>query len=500
MLSPNQINHQWNHHGEHRAHRRNGRHDGTGELASNLLDFLSQSLFGNLDALREPRLHVVDLLRETSLHLVDSLVQSLFDAVAILLGAFGHGGSVLFGPLCQSVSFFSRPFGQSISFFFRLLGQGATFLRGPVEPIRQFLDVTPSGHLLVGLPEQIDDGVGLLVGKSSLLAQSTERLAGVDERGHNKEALNQQNTVGTSPEEEVSGKQISRKKSIHRFSEIDMTQELAGRGTRLGAILLDNLFALLALVPGGVAFVGAADSYGNDGMGAALFLLVAGLLGFLGIQIYLLVQNGQTIGKRTVGIRIVDYNDGTLLGAGRILGMRGVLPGVIASIPYVGWIFALADALFIFGEERRCIHDYMAQSKVVVGSAADVTPPTIPGPSHAGGKEASAPSMSPPAAAPAARGGEERHTDDVPEAPRSDSSPAVPPSIDRLRQVLRNLEELCNDGILTEKKFRQSRRKALADFVEATEADPEAILRGLRQLRDEGHLEAADVQTVKSIL
>jgi hypothetical protein len=232
-------------------------------------------------------------------------------------------------------------------------------------------------------------------------------------------------------------------------------------------------------------------------MGAALFLLVAGFLGFLGIQIYLLVQKGQTIGKRTVGIRIVDYSDGSLLGVGRILGMRGVLPGVIAGIPYVGWLFALADVLFIFGEERRCIHDYMAQSTVVVGDAAASTGETSKtaqntpaGKAEVSRSPASTQNASPPIAA--------EHSS--PSPTRSDPSPAVPSGVDRLRQVLRNLEELRDDGTITEEKFERSRRKALADFVDETDAEAEAILRGLRQLRDEGHLETTDVQTVKSIL
>jgi len=240
----------------------------------------------------------------------------------------------------------------------------------------------------------------------------------------------------------------------------------------------------------------AADSYGNDGTGAALLLLVVGFFGFLGVQIYLLVQQGQTIGKRTVGIRIVEYSDGSLLGAGRILGMRGVLPGVIAGIPYVGWLFALVDVLFIFGEERRCIHDYMAQSKVVDGDAAastaggSTTVRSAAGETEASASPASIQSTSPPPAA--------EHS--APDPARNDPSSPVPPSLDRLRDVLRNLEALRDEGTITEEKFQRSRRKALADLVEETDADDRVILRGLRRLAQEGHLEAADVQTVKSIL
>jgi hypothetical protein len=41
------------------------------------------------------------------------------------------------------------------------------------------------------------------------------------------------------------------------------------------------------------------------------------------------------------------------------------VPTLIGMIPYVGWIFSLADPLFIFGESRRCLHDMLADTIVV---------------------------------------------------------------------------------------------------------------------------------------
>jgi uncharacterized RDD family membrane protein YckC len=147
-----------------------------------------------------------------------------------------------------------------------------------------------------------------------------------------------------------------------------MDQPLASRGSRLGAILIDNIAVLIALLPGGIAVVSAANSFGNDGMGGALFLLAIGFLGVVAAQVYLLVWKGQTIGKRILSLRIVNRANGELLGAGRILFLRTLLPGFISGIPYVGWLFPFVDALFIFREDRRCIHDHMAQSIVVEGS------------------------------------------------------------------------------------------------------------------------------------
>jgi len=42
-----------------------------------------------------------------------------------------------------------------------------------------------------------------------------------------------------------------------------------------------------------------------------------------------------------------------------------VLPSLVAQIPLVGVLVALANALFIFGEENRCLHDHLAGTWVI---------------------------------------------------------------------------------------------------------------------------------------
>ena len=39
--------------------------------------------------------------------------------------------------------------------------------------------------------------------------------------------------------------------------------------------------------------------------------------------------------------------------------------GVIVMLALQGYLLALVDGLFIFGKERRCLHDYIAGSKVI---------------------------------------------------------------------------------------------------------------------------------------
>jgi uncharacterized RDD family membrane protein YckC len=63
-----------------------------------------------------------------------------------------------------------------------------------------------------------------------------------------------------------------------------------------------------------------------------------------------------------MNIRIVNYSDGQVPSAGRLIGLRYVLNSFLGRIiPF----YAFVDVLLIFGNERRCIHDYLAGTKVV---------------------------------------------------------------------------------------------------------------------------------------
>lgn len=139
--------------------------------------------------------------------------------------------------------------------------------------------------------------------------------------------------------------------------------ELAGRGRRLAARIIDQLlyvacflpFLVLALMRPGAGFEGAA--------GLGLVLSLAAMLALFAYNLVLLAQSGQTVAKRWLGIRIVR-RDGSEADMGRIFGLRMFLPWLISA--FAGPFFSLPDALCIFGEERRCLHDMMADTIVVV--------------------------------------------------------------------------------------------------------------------------------------
>lgn len=149
---------------------------------------------------------------------------------------------------------------------------------------------------------------------------------------------------------------------------------LAGRGARLGAHLLDQLTIILAILPGLVLmmadvlredFIWDQDAEFGDRAVAGMFLMAAGGLGLLIYNIVLLTTRGQTIGKRIVSIQIVCYRDAAHAGFVRAVLLRALVNGLFAIVPLVGDFYPIVDALFIFGEERRCIHDYLAGTMVV---------------------------------------------------------------------------------------------------------------------------------------
>ena len=141
----------------------------------------------------------------------------------------------------------------------------------------------------------------------------------------------------------------------------------ASRGARLAAVLVDAV-PMMAIAIAAAILVPAVGSGGNGAispLGTAMLALMVGAFLAYGIyQLVMLHRHGQTFGKKLMGVRIVR-TDGSRAGLGRIFWLRYFVPGVIGNIPLLGILFALADPLFIFGEEKRCLHDLFADTIVV---------------------------------------------------------------------------------------------------------------------------------------
>lgn len=142
---------------------------------------------------------------------------------------------------------------------------------------------------------------------------------------------------------------------------------LADRSSRFVAQLLNGL----TLMPGAVLVgVGVSLSEGESGSlpTAGIISLVIGviwMLVLLVINLRLLGRQGQSLGKKWAKVRIVR-TDGSPVSLGRLIGLRYICNAIPGAIPMVGGIYSLVDTLCIFRDDRRCIHDMIADTKVVV--------------------------------------------------------------------------------------------------------------------------------------
>jgi uncharacterized RDD family membrane protein YckC len=142
--------------------------------------------------------------------------------------------------------------------------------------------------------------------------------------------------------------------------------EKATRLSRLGAALIDMLIVLVITMP--VAYLLGAFDYADRGEEPSLLLsLVLGVFSigvFFALNRKLLAENGQTIGKRFNKIRIVRLN-GDKPELTHLVLKRYVPYFGFGYIPFIGGILSLVNVCWIFGAPSRCLHDYIADTKVV---------------------------------------------------------------------------------------------------------------------------------------
>lgn len=86
-----------------------------------------------------------------------------------------------------------------------------------------------------------------------------------------------------------------------------------------------------------------------------------GLLAVSAVQWWLVVRDGQSVGKRWLDIRIVRTN-GTLPGFYYGIAVRSWLPLVLGL---TCGLFRLVDLLSILRQDRRTLHDHLAGTRVV---------------------------------------------------------------------------------------------------------------------------------------
>jgi uncharacterized RDD family membrane protein YckC len=142
--------------------------------------------------------------------------------------------------------------------------------------------------------------------------------------------------------------------------------ELATRWQRFWASIVD---ALIGLACGGpIMYAFGLFDYSKRGesppfsLTLGLTVLCFGL--FVALHGYFLKRDGQTLGKKMLGIKIVDLDDRTAEFS-RVILLRYLPISCVSLIPVAGQILPIIDALFVFRSDRRCVHDLIAGTKVI---------------------------------------------------------------------------------------------------------------------------------------
>ena len=145
--------------------------------------------------------------------------------------------------------------------------------------------------------------------------------------------------------------------------------ELAGRGARLGAAILDGLvlgIPIMAIAAGlGMNMVGsvktASDVEVFTNSGPMLFVQYG--LPIILTTVYegwmLSTFGGQTLGKKALGIKVV-MPDGSTITSGQAWGR-----GLSRALMQLTQILGLVDILFIFSKSRTTLHDRIVKTRVV---------------------------------------------------------------------------------------------------------------------------------------
>ncbi len=144
------------------------------------------------------------------------------------------------------------------------------------------------------------------------------------------------------------------------------TRALAPRWRRLlataiDAVLVPTLTILLVMITG---VVEDAEDYLDNQW--ALSVLLLAIVSYLLLNAALLYKRGQTIGKMVLGIVIVSAGSTVPAPIWKLIGIRALFFPLLFVLlpPYI--LIPIIDQVLIFFRPRRCLHDYIAGTEVIL--------------------------------------------------------------------------------------------------------------------------------------
>lgn len=156
-----------------------------------------------------------------------------------------------------------------------------------------------------------------------------------------------------------------------QYDPIGYENPLATRSERFAGAFIDGIILAPIMLAIGMGLGIVMMSSGIDPASPTFNLIasvVGGVLGsvvFVLLHGYFLATRGQTIGKIALKTKIVSEETNQILPLTEVVIKRYVPIWLLAMIPVIGNFIGLIDALAIFRENRKCIHDDIAKTKVI---------------------------------------------------------------------------------------------------------------------------------------
>jgi uncharacterized RDD family membrane protein YckC len=130
----------------------------------------------------------------------------------------------------------------------------------------------------------------------------------------------------------------------------------SGWWSRVGAVIVDALVLIVVWVP--IAILLPSDGGDLSGGGVAVVAALY-VLAFLYAPLMLAFNNGQTVGKAALSIRVIKYDDGAPIGLGRALLREIPVKAILGIIPLIDVLWPL------WQKENRALHDLVVDTWVV---------------------------------------------------------------------------------------------------------------------------------------
>ena len=155
------------------------------------------------------------------------------------------------------------------------------------------------------------------------------------------------------------------------LEQADNDQPLASRWFRLWGAMIDAIIGIAIAFPA-MFFSGYWERAMNQQITVTdtIAVSVFGFMMFVAVHGYFLARDGQTIGKKLVGTRIVSADSNQILPLWKVVLLRYLPITISGQIPLVGGVLVTIDYLFVFRRDKRCIHDLIATTRVVKADAS----------------------------------------------------------------------------------------------------------------------------------